>query len=169
MSRTMIAMVALLVAGCGAPEPQVAPAPAPVQAPAPAPAPPPPAPEPATPDTYGDDPRLDRLWDRCSDDDLDACDTLYWDSPLGSDYERYAMERQDELDVGMTDQDIADAFGAEFFLDIVWGDMGTQERAELCVAYGVLGPQLSAQLVSDGMDGLFGPEDIRPWLQAKCG
>jgi S1-C subfamily serine protease len=41
------------------------------------------------PDTYGDDPDLDRLWDLCADGDWDACDELYWDTPVGSGYEAF--------------------------------------------------------------------------------
>lgn len=40
-------------------------------------------------DTRGDDPVLDALWDRCVDGDGQACDDLYFESPLGSDYERF--------------------------------------------------------------------------------
>ncbi|GIG26138.1 DUF4190 domain-containing protein [Cellulomonas denverensis] len=42
------------------------------------------------PDTYGDDPELDALWDACEAGDGQACDDLYWESPLGSDYEDFA-------------------------------------------------------------------------------
>lgn len=40
-------------------------------------------------ETYGDDPVLDALWDQCEAGDGAACDDLYWDSPLGSDYEEF--------------------------------------------------------------------------------
>jgi len=38
---------------------------------------------------YGEDPALDRLWDACADGDAEACDSLYWESPVGSEYERF--------------------------------------------------------------------------------
>ena len=38
---------------------------------------------------YGDDITLDRLWDRCESGDGAACDDLFWDSPVGSRYERF--------------------------------------------------------------------------------
>ncbi len=41
-------------------------------------------------DEYGDDPQLDRLWDDCDDGDLEACDDLYFASPIGSQYEEFA-------------------------------------------------------------------------------
>lgn len=41
------------------------------------------------PGDLGDDPALDRLADDCFAGDLEACDDLYLESPLGSDYERY--------------------------------------------------------------------------------
>lgn len=38
---------------------------------------------------YGDDAYLDGLWDACAEGDGLACDDLYWESPVGSDYEEY--------------------------------------------------------------------------------
>ncbi|MDD9205924.1 hypothetical protein PU560_05495 [Georgenia sp. 10Sc9-8] len=38
---------------------------------------------------YGEDPALDRLWDRCESGDGAACDDLFWDSPVGSRYEEF--------------------------------------------------------------------------------
>ena len=39
----------------------------------------------------GTDPGLDELWDDCAAGSAYACDTLYFDSPLGSDYERFGF------------------------------------------------------------------------------
>ncbi|MFB9953653.1 DUF4190 domain-containing protein [Cellulomonas denverensis] len=41
------------------------------------------------PDTYGDDPELDALWDSCAAGDMGACDDLYYESPFGSEYENF--------------------------------------------------------------------------------
>lgn len=38
---------------------------------------------------YGADGHLDQLWDLCAEGDMMACDTLYQESPLGSDYETF--------------------------------------------------------------------------------
>ena len=40
-------------------------------------------------DSYGDNPTLDALWDACEDGDGDACDDLYFQSPVGSEYEEF--------------------------------------------------------------------------------
>lgn len=40
-------------------------------------------------DTYGDDPHLDSLWDGCAGGDMAACDQLYLESPIGSEYEDF--------------------------------------------------------------------------------
>ena len=40
-------------------------------------------------DTRGDDAVLDALWDRCAGGDGEACDDLYFESPFGSEYERF--------------------------------------------------------------------------------
>lgn len=41
------------------------------------------------PDRYGDDAELDALWDACAGGDGPACDTLFEEAPLGSEYERF--------------------------------------------------------------------------------
>jgi hypothetical protein len=41
------------------------------------------------PDGYGDDPELDALWDQCGAGDGDACDELFFSSPVGSAYEDF--------------------------------------------------------------------------------
>ncbi len=38
---------------------------------------------------YGDDPYLDNLYDQCADGDDQACDDLFWESPLNSEYEAF--------------------------------------------------------------------------------
>ena len=39
--------------------------------------------------SYGDDPALDALWDACAAGDGEACDDLYFQSPIGSEYEEF--------------------------------------------------------------------------------
>jgi hypothetical protein len=41
------------------------------------------------PDAYGSDAQLDALYDECSGEGWQACDDLYYESPLGSEYEEY--------------------------------------------------------------------------------
>lgn len=41
------------------------------------------------PRSYGDDAGLDALWDACAAGDDTACETLYLESPVGSDYEDF--------------------------------------------------------------------------------
>ncbi len=40
---------------------------------------------------YGDDPALDGLYDRCQTGDMTACDTLYYEAPIDSEYEEFAV------------------------------------------------------------------------------
>ncbi len=51
--------------------------------------------------TYGDDAHLDRLWDACEAGDDEACSDLYWESPLGSEYEEFG-QNDGRLDSGLT-------------------------------------------------------------------
>lgn len=39
--------------------------------------------------SYGEDAELDRLWDACAEGSAVACDDLYSESPLGSEYEEF--------------------------------------------------------------------------------
>ncbi len=53
------------------------------------------------PFTFGDDPRFDRLWERCEVGDGSACDQLWEQAPVGSEYERFGVtcgERDQLLD-----------------------------------------------------------------------
>jgi hypothetical protein len=50
------------------------------------------------PDAYGDDPELDALYDDCEGGDLVACDDLYFDSPVGSEYESFGSTCGDTTD-----------------------------------------------------------------------
>ena len=43
------------------------------------------------PMNYGDDAYLDSLYDSCARGNADACDTLFWESPLDSEYETFAL------------------------------------------------------------------------------
>lgn len=42
---------------------------------------------------YGDNQRLDSLYDRCKSGEAVACESLYLDSPVGSEYETFAIEQ----------------------------------------------------------------------------
>lgn len=46
----------------------------------------------STSSTYGDDLKLDDLWDACDAGDDDACDELFWSSPVGSAYESFGRD-----------------------------------------------------------------------------
>jgi hypothetical protein len=43
------------------------------------------------PFAFGDDPTLDALYTACAEGDFAACDQLFFDSPVGSDYETFAL------------------------------------------------------------------------------
>lgn len=47
--------------------------------------------EPQLPNTFGDDDRLDELWTQCSDGWGYACDRLFEEAPLGTDYEQFGV------------------------------------------------------------------------------
>jgi hypothetical protein len=171
---SLFAVVGLLSA-CGTTDTAVEPPPPPppIEAPAPAPAPTPaPQPEPSGPPmNYGDDKTLDRLWDLCAADDYPACDTLFWDSPLDSDYEQFAMDRMFELDApedDLTDRELVEALGAEFFLETAWNTLDRQSRNDMCNGAAVFGYEWAAQLIVDGAEGMFTVREVSDWLRGKC-
>lgn len=47
----------------------------------------------AQPMEYGSDPYFDGLYDRCEGGDAAACEALYLESPVGSEYETFAIEQ----------------------------------------------------------------------------
>ena len=86
---------------------------------------------------YGDDPRLDALYDSCAAGDMVACDDLYWESPIDSDYEAFALTCGDTID-GFNGGSCADGgepftYGDDAELDADWdaceaGDMEACDR-----------------------------------------
>ena len=52
----------------------------------------------SSPDNYGDDARLDRMWDACAAGDMAACDSLYEESPAFSEYEEFGRTCGDRVD-----------------------------------------------------------------------
>ncbi|MCL3860599.1 hypothetical protein [Actinotalea sp. K2] len=80
--------------------------------------------------SYGDDPALDALWDACADEEWQACDDLFLESPLGSEYERFGDTCGDRTGGGPscseqmagpapTSTDV-DAYGDDPDLDVLW-------------------------------------------------
>ena len=56
---------------------------------------------------YGDDVSFDLLWDSCSVGDLDACDDLFFQTPLQSAYEAFGRVCGDLTEVGRTCENAA--------------------------------------------------------------
>lgn len=139
-----------------------APAPTPAPAPAPTPAGP--------PMDLGDDPELDALWFACAMDDADACDELYWSSPLGSEYERFALERLDELaDVDkMTDREIAELVGPQRLLQMVWDQQTVAEQRELCDGVRLFGADVAGVMIAEGAGGTVTAREAAEFLTGVC-
>ena len=144
------------------PEPEPEPEPTPEPEPEPEPRPEPkPEPKPA-PGTYGSDPTLDRLQDRCSTGDQASCDTLFWDSPLGSEYESFAQAR---MGSSSSDEQLILSLAFEF----TWETMDATERSEFCLGYEMLGAELSYIYFAEGWgDGVPPLSDFRAFFDSKC-
>jgi hypothetical protein len=81
-------------------------------------------PEAGGPYTYGDDPVLDAQWDSCSTGDFSACDSLYGNSPVGSEYEAFGAtcgnRTGDPVDGDCTDLPYPFNYGDNADLDVLW-------------------------------------------------
>lgn len=55
--------------------------------------------EPQPPHAFGDDADLDELWIQCADGSGHACDRLFDEAPLGSEYERFGVSCGERGDV----------------------------------------------------------------------
>ena len=75
----------------------------------------------APPDSRGDDPHLDALWSDCAAGDMDACDALYRESPIGSAYERFG-DTCGGTTAGGVWCSIDDAPPVDDYLDGLWDD-----------------------------------------------
>ena len=169
--KIVAAVIGVLVLGSvfggdDAADAPAAPAPATAPAPAPEPAPEPqPDPEPVGPPMdLGDDPDLDALWFACGAGDYDACDDLYWDSPLGSEYEAFALERLDELEA----EGAGPTPDTALVMDLVWAGMDDTERAEICLGVGLFGADGAAEIIAESAGPGFDVGEIADWLREKC-
>ena len=145
------------------------PAPAAPEQPAPEPAPEPePKPEraPEVPNDLGDDAALDALWFACDAGDEDACYDLWWDSPVGSEYERFADDQIEKIEEreAQVDEDLL----AQILLQMVWDDMSRAERDELCDGFVLLGAREASQIVAEGSGGAVTPEQVTDFFDEVC-
>jgi hypothetical protein len=103
-----------------------------------------------SPYTYGDDPWLDELWDGCNNEDFEACQILYEESPIDSEYEWFGGTCGGRLDVagGCSPADLE-------------GDAGMEELAEQCAA--------GEMLACDRLAETAGPDGQFADFAATCG
>jgi hypothetical protein len=106
--------------------------------------------------TYGSDAELDALYDRCGDEDWQACDDLFQQAPIGSEYEEYGdtcggrteggtlcTEEFAEGDAaGLTDEDTTtddgtavQAYGDDAELDALYDQCGSGDMLACDVLY----------------------------------
>jgi hypothetical protein len=159
MTRTLTALLlalTIVLAGCtnnDTPQDQaiveqpVAPAPEPAPAPAPAPAPTTPAPR---ANAYGSDPTLDSLQDSCAAGVMESCDRLFWESPLGSEYEAFAQSKRYPL---AAQDPPSSNIDMEVLMGLTWHETSEYQRQEFCMSYHFLGPDAAFHAFTEG----YGP------------
>jgi hypothetical protein len=124
-----------------------------------------PEPEPE-PDVYGSDSVLDDLHDRCEDGDTEACDQLFWYSPLGSEYEAFAAERGSSDMFGSVDKDMDDDAIARIVLELTWDNMSPDQRSEICDGLAIGLPV--ARIIADSAGPTVTTEMISSYLSDMC-
>lgn len=87
--------------------------------------------------SYGDDPALDALWDACAAGDMAACDSLYMDSPFGSEYEEFGdtcggtQSGGEYCDLGLEEPTTTGGttYGSDPVLDALWDSCAAGDMA----------------------------------------
>ena len=115
----------------------------------------------------GDDPRFNRLAGRCDAGEQDACDTLYWESPVDSDYEAWALERFGYDDV-IDDLDPSSDTLVNDVLELLWEQIPADQQREMCIGY-ALSPNEMAEALSDGADGTITVPQALEFIEGVCG
>lgn len=157
IATVIIVAIILLLGGCATGTPTAVP-------------PTEPAPQPASePYAYGDDPTLDALYDRCSRDDIDACDELYWTSPLGSRYEKYGLDRTIELEKPDVPVNAPDDIDPAVLLDIAWElSLTESDRRDICDGIDALGYDVGGRILAESSGWAVSAADASAWLRTKC-
>lgn len=124
--------------------------------------------EPFIPMAYGDDPYFDALWRLCELDDVDACEDLFWESPRGSDYKRFADERLEVLVDAVTEKYVVELLGAEFLFNLLWSEMTDDQQQRMCESLKQFGASHTGTVIADTSGGLVTPEEAGLWLDKQC-
>lgn len=76
--------------------------------------------------TYGSDPVLDALWDACEGSDDGACEDLYYDSPVDSEYEGFGWDNMAASEIPLPPEEVEATYvlnGTEMTMDEAIGEM----------------------------------------------
>lgn len=78
-----------------------------------------------------------------------------------------APEPEPEPELEITDEDVIEAVGADYFLDMVWAEMDLDARVELCLGVGIFGAEGAAEIVVAEAPS-FAVKDVAEWLERTC-
>ena len=65
------------------------------------------------------------------------------------------------------DREIVELLGDEYFLNLVWGEMTLQDRAEICLGVGLFGADAAAEYIVAEAPS-FDVDAVAAWLDEKC-
>lgn len=121
------------------------------------------------PGTYGSDPYFDNLWDQCDAGDLDACSTLFWESPVDSEYEEFGLDNMYPSESGLGGYEYSGELSEqqiEAIFEEVWSGYTASERENICWTYDFLGPEESYNTFWAG-EG-FTQQQVTNFFDSKC-
>lgn len=110
-------------------EPTASPPPVEQTTVAPEPEPEPDPEPPAAEGEYGSDSYFDNLYDDCESGSTSACDTLYWESPIDSEYESFALSQ------GSPSGTSEHAPDMNTLMAMAWDTFSASEQNDFCAAY----------------------------------
>lgn len=133
----------------------------------------------------GTDAALDRLWDRCAEGDMPACDDLYMESEWGSGYEAFGEscgERRADRSDGVWCEDVFESDGANgsseratedegfYVMQAVWETTPPEERHALCVEMRKGDSEAIAvgNMISDASNGTVTAFEAVAFLRVSC-
>jgi hypothetical protein len=67
----------------------------------------------------------------------------------------------------LTEEEVLDLFGTDMIMDMVWADMDSEARAELCVGVGLFGAEGAATIIVAEAP-TFDVKEVAAWLAKTC-
>jgi len=123
--------------------------------------------------SYGSDEHFDALYDECEAGDMDACDELFWDSPLDSEYEAFALDMKYPSTSGNTtnmDDGLQDVFDDDDLLEYAWNTLDQQGQQDLCWGFNYSSDSrtMVMDVFMESSDNAVNRQSAENFFEGKC-